>query len=434
MARIKSLTALKVSRVRKPGFYPDGGGLYLQVTLGASGNINKSWLYRYQVNGRERYMGLGPLATTTLVQARGKATEARQQRERGVDPIDAKHNQRAAQALAAAKSMTFDQCRDGYITAHRASWRNARHAQQWTSTLETYVTPVFGKISMQAVDTGLVMKVLEPIWSATPETASRVRGRIESIINWARARGYRKDEYGRDLENPARWRGHLDDLLPKFRDVQKRKREREGRGDHHAAMPYHAISAFAAALQTRSGTAARALEFTILTAARHGEVLGAKWDELDLRANVWTIPASRMKGGREHRVPLSKAAVAVIKHMGQARENEYVFPGNHRATLSMMAMPRLLQLMGGGDFTIHGFRSTFRDWVAECTDFSGEVAEAALAHVVRDKVEAAYRRGDLLEKRRELMDAWAEFCIKVTAKGEVVPLQHRMLERKVSMA
>jgi integrase len=386
----------------------DGGGLYLQVTQGADGAPCRSWLYRYVLYGRERQMGLGSLNDTTLAEAREKASGARKRRGQGDDPIDAKRAHRAAAALARAKVMSFDQCRDAYIAAHRAGWRNAKHAAQWTSTLDAYVTPVFGQLPVGAIDTGLVTKALEPIWSAKTETASRVRGRIEAILDWAKVRGYRGGE------NPARWRGHLDSLLP--------ARSKVRRVEHHAALPFTEIGAFMAQLREQSSTAARALEFTILTAARTGEVLGARWDEIDVDAAVWTVPSDRMKGAREHRVPLSAAALAVIENMQTRRENDYVFPGDRRDRLSGRAMDMLLRRMGR-EVTVHGFRSSFRDWAAEHTNFAREVAEAALAHVVGDKVEAAYRRGDLFDKGRRLMTAWADFCNEAPASGTVVPLR-----------
>jgi len=404
-----------------PGKHADGGGLWLQVTGGSGGTLYRSWLFRYATGevetsktGKprrvERAMGLGRYPDTSLVEARRKAAEQRKLREQGIDPLKARDDRRATQALASAKTLTFDQCRRAYIAAHRAGWRNAKHGAQWTATLDTYVTPVFGKLPVQAIDVSLVMKAIEPIWPSKPETASRVRGRIECILDWAGARGYRSGE------NPARWRGHLDKLLPARSKVRKVK--------HHAAMPYGEVTAFMEQLRDRTAIAARALEFTILTAARTGEVLGARWDEINLAAELWTVPADRMKGGREHRVPLSDAAVAVLEKMLECRENDFVFPGDRRAQLSNMAMDMLLRRMGR-DVTVHGFRSCFRDWVSECTNFPGEVAEAALAHMVGDKVEAAYRRGDLFDKRRRLMDAWAEFCVppQAAGSGQVVPLR-----------
>jgi integrase len=399
----------------------DGGGLYLQVTPSkADGPVNKSWLFRYATgeiktsrNGKprpvEHAMGLGSYPDVSLADARKKAAGARKLREDGRDPIKARDAERAAQVAATAKAMTFDQCRDAYLASHQVGWRSGKHGKQWARSLDMYVTPVFGKLPVQTIDVALVMKVLEPMWLTVPDTASRVRGRIESVLDWARVRGYR---YG---ENPARWRGHLDHLLPTRARVRAVK--------HHAALPYAEIAAFMAELRTRPAIAARALEFTILTAARSGEVFGARWDEIDLAAKVWTVPANRMKGGREHRVPLAPPALRVIDHQAHVRENDFVFPGARRHGLSPMAIVKLLRRMGR-DFTVHGFRSTFRDWAAERTSYPREVAEAALAHMVANKVEAAYQRGDLFEKRRKLMDAWAKYCASTAVEqGQVVPLR-----------
>jgi integrase len=418
MARsIHRLSAVKVTNA-KPGkradgslrakLYADGGGLYLQVSP-TNGNISKSWIFRYAVGARdERYMGLGSLDTVSLAEARMKAAECRKLREQGEDPIEARRVQRATAAAERAKTMTFDQCAQSYITAHRSGWQNPKHASQWENTLATYVSPVFGKLSVQAVDVGLVMKAIETIWATKPETASRVRGRIEAVLDWAAARGFR------DADNPARWKGRLENLLPsrsKVRAVQ-----------HHAALPYPEMGAFMLALRGRESVAARALEFAILTAGRTGEVLGARWGEIDLNAKMWIVPAARMKAGREHRVPLADAAVAVLQGMLKVRENDHVFPGDRRATLSNMALLMLLRRMGRGDLTAHGFRSTFRDWAAECTGFPSEVVEMALAHAIGNKVEAAYRRGDLFEKRRKLMDAWSSYCAMTTIDHNVVAL------------
>jgi integrase len=351
-------------------------------------------------------MGLGSLDTVTLADAREKATECRRLRERGIDPIDARDAQRASASVERAKTLTFDQCAQQYIAAHRAGWRSPKHLSQWKTTLANYVLPVFGNLPVASIDVGLVTKVLQPIWPTKTETANRVRGRIEAVLDWAAARGFR------DAENPARWKGRLENLFPrrsKVRAVQ-----------HHAALPYVVISDFMRGLRERDAVAARALEFAVLTAARTGDVLGAQWSEIDFKTKVWTIPGSRMKGGREHRVPLSDAAVAVLHRMLAVREKDYVFPGDRRATLSNMVLPKLLQRIGGDDLTVHGFRSTFRDWAAERTNFSNEVIEMALAHAIGSKVEAAYRRGDLFEKRRKLMDAWAAYCEQST--GQVIAL------------
>jgi integrase len=406
VARINRLTALNVDRMREPGLHHDGAGLYLQVTAGRDG-VTKSWLYRFVLDGKERRMGLGSFSDVSLAEAREKAGNARKQVKDGVDPIEHRRTIRAASALAKTKAMTFDQCRDAYITSHRSTWRNTKHAWQWNASLATYVTPFFGKVSVQDVDVALVTKALEPIWTTIPETASRLRGRIEVILDWAKVRGLRSGE------NPARWRGHLDHLLPRRSKVRKVK--------HHAALPYAEMASFMALLRDRSAIAARALEFAILTAARTAEVLGARWDEIDTVQKIWTVPADRMKAGKEHRVPLSERALAVLNAMSKVRQTEYVFPGDRRATLSNTSMLMLMRRMNRGDLTTHGFRSSFRDWAAELTDFPSEVVEMALAHVVGSKVEAAYRRGDLFDKRRRLMDAWAEFCAKEPReRGKIV--------------
>jgi integrase len=394
------------------GRHSDGGGLYVQVTQGAVGNEARSWLFRYSLAGKSREMGLGPLHTLGLSEARAKARELRKQVLVGEDPIAARNTRRRADAVASATGMTFQACAEAYIAAHRAGWRNPKHRAQWPATLATYVYPIFGALPVAAIDTGLVMKAIEPIWTEKPETASRVRGRIESVLDWAAARGYRAGE------NPARWRGHLENLLPKKTKVR--------RVEHHAALPYHEIGVFMVELRSKGGIAARALEFAILTAARRGEVLGARWSEIDMDAGLWTISASRMKSGREHRVPLSAAAQAILKDMAAARTSDFVFPDSRRGgSLSDAAMLKLLKRMGSGDLTAHGFRSTFSDWCAEQTNFPSEVRELALAHVVGSKVEAAYRRGDMFEKRLQLAEAWARFCEGAEQPENVVRLAGR---------
>jgi integrase len=398
--RIGKLTALKVDKVRAPGYYGDGGGLFLQVSKYGS----KSWVFRFKVNGRLREMGLGSLDTYGLAEARERARACRKLRDEGKDPIEERIAARLAVKLDATKVMTFEQCAERYIAAHSSAWRNPKHRDQWSSTLATYVNPIFGALPVQGIDTALVMNVVEPIWNEKPETASRVRGRIESILDWAAARGYRAGE------NPARWRGHLDKLLPKKTKVR--------RVEHHAALPFVGIGAFIADLRLQEGVAARALEFAILTAARTSEVIAARWDEFDLAERLWTVPAERMKAGKDHRVPLSDAALAIVELMAEIRRGDHVFPGGRAGRpISNMAMLMLLRRMGRVDLTIHGFRSSFRDWAAERTGFPAEVAEMALAHTVSDKVEAAYRRGDLFQKRRQLMDAWTRFCATASAAG-----------------
>lgn len=407
---IGRLTALAVAKAKTPGFYPDGGGLYLQVT--ATGV--KSWTFRFMLRGRARMMGLGPVHAVKLADARAKATACRQLRHAGVDPLDARREEAARARLEAAKAITFKDAADGYIKAHEAGWRNAKHADQWRNTLETYAYPVFGGLPVQRVDVALVMKVLEPIWATKTETASRVRGRIEAILDWATVRAYRQGD------NPARWRGHLENLLPRRSKVKKVQ--------HHAALPYREVAAFMASLHEEDGVAARALEFLILTAARTNEVTGARENEIDPEERLWTVPADRIKGEKEHRVPLSDAAMTIWRQAKRrppkhTPSDAFIFGGGRSGKpLSHAAMTAVLKRMGCEDITVHGFRSTFRDWAAECTNYPSEVAEMALSHVVRNKTEAAYRRGDLFNKRRRLMEDWAKYCATKRSPASVVPL------------
>jgi integrase len=357
-------------------------------------------------------MGLGSLHTVSLAEARRKAKEAREALDAGKDPIADRDAKRAAERAARAKSVTFRQATEAYIASHAAGWRNEKHSDQWRNTLAAYAFPVIGDLPVGEVDTNLVLKILEPIWESKTETATRVRGRIEAILDAAKVRGQRAGE------NPARWRGHLRDLLPERSKVKA--------VTHHAALPFGKLGAFMADLRGQDGMAAKALTFVILTACRTSEAIGATWDEIDLEGATWTIPADRIKAGREHRVPLSRAAVALLRPLAKAKDGSgFVFMGGkHKRGLSNGAMLALLRRMGRDDLTAHGFRSTFRDWAAEQTNFPREVAEAALAHVVSDKTEAAYRRGDLFEKRRRLMEAWATFACTITPKGEVVKLSN----------
>ena len=399
-----------VENLRRPGRYADGGGLYLQV----SPTGTKSWLFRFMRDGQAREMGLGPLHTVPLGSqtvmdpdgtrrevrgARDLASDARRLLLEGVDPIEDRSARRQSGRLAAGRSKSFKDCAEAYIKSHRAGWRNAKHAAQWESTLGTYAYDTLGSLSVSTIDTPLILKVLEPIWTEKAETASRLRGRLESILDWATVRGYREGL------NPARWRGHLDHTLP--------KRSKVARTTHHAALPFDDISAFLKDLRKQEGVASRALEFLILTASRTGEVLGATWEEIDLRNRLWTIPASRMKGGRLHKVPLVDRAVEILEQIERDPECDYVFAGrSNGGGLSNMSLLKTLERMKREDITVHGFRSTFRDWASERTNFPREVIEMSLAHAIGDKVEAAYRRGDLFEKRRRLMDAWAQHCTK----------------------
>jgi integrase len=351
-------------------------------------------------------MGLGAIDVVSLSEARQKTLDARRLLLEGIDPIDARDAVRRTRMDA----VTFREAAERYIEAHKPGWRNAKHSAQWASTLETYVFPFFGNLSVQEVETGHVLKALEPIWTIKPETASRVRGRIESVLDWAAARGYRRGD------NPARWRGHLKMLLPAINRVK--------RVQHYPTLPYTEIGAFMTNLQGQGGVAARALEFAILTAARTGEVIGATWDEIDLQTATWTIPAVRMKGNREHRIPLSEPAMEILEAIGEEHRQEgFIFPGARSGLpLSNMALLAVLKRMARTHLTVHGFRSTFKDWATECTAYTNEVSEIALAHAVRDKVEAAYRRGDLFEKRRRMMADWAAFCGAPISTGKVVTL------------
>jgi integrase len=404
-----ALTPLAVKNA-KPGRHADGGGLHLLVKESGA----RSWVYRFMLKGNARDIGLGAAAgpeAISLATARDKAGALRLKVKAGIDPLT-ERDREAADALAAAKAaqiagITFKAVADAHIAANEASWRNAKHRQQWSNTLATYVYPVMGDVPVAEIGTAHVLKILEPIWKAKPETASRVRGRIETILDAARARGYREGE------NPARWRGHIAQILP--------ARSRLTRG-HHKALPYDAVPAFVGELQSRNAMAALALEFAVLTAARTGEVLGATWSEVDLERAIWTIPASRMKAGREHRVPLSPRAVEILEAT-KPLDKDWLFPADSGGALSTMAMTMLLRRMER-DCTVHGFRSAFRDWAAESTGYAHEVCEMALAHVIGNKAEAAYRRGDLFEKRRRLMVEWASYCTAARASGaNVAPIR-----------
>lgn len=377
------------------GIHADGGGLYIRVKPTGG----RSWLFIYQWHGRRREMGLGSALTVSLGDARAKAEEARKQVAQGIDPADP--------IPSGAEPTTFGDATTALLSTLEGGWKNAKHRAQWRNTLETYAASIWS-MRVDEIQTTDVLKVLEPISSTKPETASRVRGRIERVLDAAKVRGQRGGE------NPARWRGHLEILLPKQR--------RKAGVKHHAAMPYDEVPSFVRSLKPRLSTAARALEFLILTAARTGEVLGATWKEIDLDGRVWTVHAERMKGGIEHRVPLSPAAVAVLNAVAYhgTDADDFVFPSQKpNSALSNMVFAMLLRRMKVEDVTAHGFRSSFRDWAAEAADCPREIAEAALAHQVGNAVERAYRRGDALEKRRALMLDWAAYvCGAATAKAE----------------
>jgi integrase len=399
MAKIDLLSAAKVKNLKVPGDYLDGRGLYLQVRSESS----KSWLLKYSMEKRAREMGLGPAADIPLATARELRDRYRALLKQGIDPLEHKQAEKSAKALERAKAISFKDACARYIAANRSGWKNIKHASQWEATLKAYAYPIIGALPVQAIDTALVMAVLDPIWSTKPETASRVRGRIESVISAAKARGEFKGE------NPATWKGHLDNLLPKTSKVRK--------VENHAALPYADLPAFMLDLRGREGIGAAALEYLILTAARTGEVLGATWDEFDLRKSVWTIPGERMKNGKEHQVPLSPPAVAVLERMSKIANGEHVFFGlSSGRSLSNMALLVLLRRMRRTDITSHGFRSTFRDWAAE-RGYQDAVAEAALAHTVPDAVIAAYRRTTFFELRKKMMDDWATFATSDPAKS-----------------
>lgn len=401
------LTQLRINRLGKPGRYGDGDGLWLQVR----DMERRAWLFRYRRLGRARAMGLGPLTEVSLAEARDAASECRRLLRQGIDPIEQRRNQKVAQQLASGRR--FRDVVDLYIAAHESSWRNEKHRAQWRSTLETYAIPKFGNRAVASIDTGDVTSALEPIWTKLPETAGRLRGRIEAVLDFAKARGWR------DGENPARWRGHLSNLLANVSRVARIK--------HHPALPYVDVGSFMSALRKQSGVSAKALDFAILTAARTGEVIGARWSEVDLKQKLWTVPADRMKSGKEHRVPLSGAALEILREMsgvrpGSRQPADFVFPGRKNG-LSNMSLTAVLKRMKRDEITVHGFRSTFRDWAAEQTAYPREVAEAALAHTLSDRVEAAYRRGDLLAKRAQLMSDWARYCAQPRQRGNVVPIR-----------
>jgi integrase len=391
-----------VQTVTEPGLYGDGGNLWLKVSAAGT----RSWVFRYTIAGRPRSMGLGSTRDVSLAEARNKANEARKLVREGTDPIDARQTARGA--AAAVQAHTFSHVMNQYLAAHAPAWRNDRHRTIWIASMANHVLPLIGQMAVAAIDTAQVMRVLIPLWHKTPETASRIRGRVESVLAYAIAHGWR------DGPNPALWRGHIQQLLPardKLRPVV-----------HFAALDWQEAPAFMAALRRRNSLSARALEFLILTVARSGELRGATWDEVDMTRAVWTIPATRMKGGKSHRVPLSETALALLETMAPMRSaKRLIFPGRSlRRPMNMSTMNDLLDRMGYGHVTTHGARSTFRDWAAEATGYPNHVVEQALAHVIGNQVEAAYRRGDLFEKRRVLMNDWAAFLERPAAA--VVPL------------
>jgi integrase len=392
MSRTRNkLTVRTAATLSMPGKHSDGGGLYLRID-GEAGSIRRRWMMRFVWRNRTREMGLGGYPLVSLADARKARDVAEQLVRAGQDPIAV----RVEAERANRAKPTFGEIADALIEAKGPEWRNEKHRAQWRMTLKVYAAPLRSR-PVEEIDTAAVLSVLQPIWKTKPETASRLRGRLETVIDAARAKGH----VPANNANPARWRGHLDKLLP--------KRSTLSRG-HHAALPYIEMPAFIADLRARAATAALALEFCILTASRSGEDYGARWNEVDLANKLWTVPAARMKAGREHRIPLSGRALSILRHLHEARTDEFVFPGQKANNpLSNMAMEMMLRRMKMR-VTVHGFRSAFRDWAGNETIFARELAEAALAHMIGDKSEQAYRRGDALEKRRALMDAWSQFC------------------------
>lgn len=404
MARNRNrLTDLKVKALKDEGLHPDGDGLYLRVTETGT----KSWVFRFKFGGKLRGMGLGKYPNVPLSAARELAAKNYVLVKSGVDPIA---QRKQLEAPAAKHIVTFAEAAERYIAAHQKSWRNPKHRQQWANTLAEYAGPVIGAKDVAEVNTDDILRILEPIWTEKAETATRVRGRMENVLDWAKVRELRSGE------NPARWRGHLSHLLP-ARNKAKTVR-------HHPALPWREIPEFMAKLRANACLSARALEFTILTVARTGESIDAQWPEVDIRERVWTVPKERMKAGREHRVPLTDAAANILAELPHRVGNPHLFPGGQFRPLSKWAMLELVRGMRPG-LTVHGFRSTFRDWAAEMTAFPRELAEATLAHITGSATERAYQRGDLFEKRRKLMQAWAEFCARGEEMGEVVPLMRR---------
>ncbi len=392
------------------GWHADGGNLYLFVR-----GSSRGWVFRFVApDGKRRNMGLGSLHAVSLAEARKQAALLREQIKHPVtrtDPLAKRREERLAQKLSSRKHMTFKACAEAYIDAHRAEWKNPKHVQQWENTLATYAYPVCGDLPVASVDDALVVKVLLPIWESKTETATRLRGRIESVLDWATFNKFREGE------NPARWKGHLDNSLAKPNKIAKVV--------HHPALPYREIGTFMAELREREGLGARALEFLILTVCRSGEVRGATWDEIDVEQRLWIIPAERMKAQREHRVPMSDAALELLRNLPRLQGSNLFFPSTKPSkAMSDMTLTAVLRRMGRTDITVHGFRSSFRDWAAEATNYPPDLPEMALAHTISNKVEAAYRRGDMLEKRFRMMNDWAKYCsVASRADAKVISMR-----------
>lgn len=411
--KAKELTALAVKKLTKPGLHAIGGvaGLLLQVTTTGA----RSWILRVMVGTKRRDIGLGGYPDVTLSLARDKAREMREMIQEGIDPVEERRVAKERLKLAQINSITFDEAVEHVLAIREREYKNAKHIKQWRSTLQTYASPIIGNLPVADIEKGHILQILQPIWVDKTETASRVRGRIENVLSWATASDFRTGE------NPARWKGYLDQLLSKPRKTTKVQ--------HHKALAWQEIGAFMDNLKQRDGTAAKALEFLILTATRSGEVRGATWDEIDLDARIWTIPVDRMKAGREHIVPLSDQAVSLLESLPRMNGDNHLFPAPRKGgPLSDMTISAVVKRMKV-EAVPHGFRSTFRDWCSEDTNFPHNVAEMALAHTIGNKVEAAYRRGDLLAKRTKLMQTWAKYCNTVQVRGDVVQLPHKKAEK-----
>jgi integrase len=403
--KVDRLTAVKVKTLKAPGMHADGGGLYLRISESGT----KSWIFRFTVDGKLRDMGLGGVNAVKLAAARERATECRELRAKGVDPISHNRASVAAQRATDAKSLTFRECAARYIGSHEAAW-GRKHSGVWAGTMRDHAYPILGDLPVRMIETAHVMQVLSPLWKIKTVTAGRLRGRIEAVLDWAKVSGFR------DGENPARWRGHLNHLLPAVAKVAPI--------EHHPALPYAQVGAFMARLRENTSMGAQALEFVTLTAARLGEVLGATWNEIDFEARTWTVPAERMKSGREHRVPLSKPSLALLRDLSEIRRGQTIFYGMRDGPVAGVTVLHLAKQVAGAPITVHGLRSTFRDWAAEQANFPREVAEMALAHAVGDAVERAYARTDLFERRRKLMESWGAFCGRPSdGGGKVVPLR-----------
>ena len=404
--RLLNRLSAKAVTTASPGEHPDGNGLFLVVAESGS----RSWVLKFKRNGRKREMGLGPASVIGLAKARDLATDARRLIAQGLDPIEHRRAEQAAAKIEAAKAVSFETFATTFMNGREAGLRNAKHRQQWRNTLATYAFPVIGNLPVGEIDTSMILRILNPIWQRKPETASRVRGRIEAILDAARVQGLR------DGVNPALWRGHLAHILPAITNVRAVK--------HHAALAWRELPGFVASLRERDGVAAKALLFTILCASRSGEVRLARWSEIDIENKLWTIPKERMKARREHRVPLSMAAIAVLEAMPRRDADALVFPGaSKERPMSDMTLTAVLRRMERGDLTVHGFRSSFKDWCRERTSFADILSEFSLAHTVGDKTTRAYGRSDLLDQRRALMQAWSDFVTSAERADNVIALR-----------